>query len=500
MTQPTSTDWLAQTAHTHPNAPSLLRPHDDLPKYVTLTYTDLNMQVARLAAQLQHIGVGHADVVGVLMHNHARSAQVVHALARLGAVLVPLNTRLTPEELRYPADFAGCKLILCDRPNEASAITLQTADRPIYTVGSPCAETVLALPQTIHPIEPITSGAIDLDAVQSIVFTSGTTGKPKAAQITFGNLYHSALASTQRIGRQPNDRWLLKLPLYHVGGLSILFRACLDGTSVIFPDTHADQPLTQLITATQPTLISLVPTQLYRLINDGWTPPPSLRMILLGGAAASRELIDMALDRGIPIAPTYGMTEAASQVATLLPDQVHAKRGSVGKPLAGTTIRIIDQHGHDLPPNHPGEIIVTGSTVMRGYLGHPPTNGTHSTGDIGYLDTDGDLWLLNRRSDLIISGGENIYPAEVEAVLRQHPAVAEAVVIGIPHPEWGQQVAAAVQVKPDHTLTADHLIAFARQHLAGYKQPRQIVFVAEFPQTASGKIIRRAVADLFNEG
>src|SRR5690606_19213253 len=198
---------------------------------------------------------------------------------------------------------------------------------------------------------------------------------------------------------------------------------------------------------------------------------------------------------------TYGLTEAASQVATMLPAGVRTKPGSVGRPLLFTQVRIVDEVGQAVPAGTPGQILVSGPTVMAGYDGDEAAtqqvlrNGELHTGDLGYLDEEGDLWILQRRSDLIVRGGENVYPAEVEAVLRRHPAVAEACVVGIPDAEWGQRVAAMVVLENGREVTAGELEAHCRQHLAGYKLPRVWRFVATLPQTASGKISRRAVQE-----
>jgi O-succinylbenzoic acid--CoA ligase len=252
---------------------------------------------------------------------------------------------------------------------------------------------------------------------------------------------------------------------------------------------------------------------LHRLLETRTHWPATLRLILLGGAAADPDLIHRAnqLPRRSPftihhslftiplIAPTYGLSEAASQVATLLPTEAQAKPGSVGKPLLFTTIHIADEQGQTLPAGEIGEVVVQGPTVMSGYWQNAEAttktirDGELFTGDLGYLDEDGDLWLVQRRSDLIVTGGENVYPAEVENVLKQHPAVAAACVVGIPHPQWGQQVSALIVPQPGYQPTPEQLTTFARQHLAGYKIPRHIQFTDHLPQTASGKIERRTV-------
>jgi O-succinylbenzoic acid--CoA ligase len=248
------------------------------------------------------------------------------------------------------------------------------------------------------------------------------------------------------------------------------------------------------------TLVSLVPTMLYRLLELNRSFPSSLRLILLGGAAASPALVERRVERRIPLATTYGLTEAASQVATMLPDEVRKKPGSVGKPLLFTSVRITNEHGNNVPVGEYGEVVVSGRTVMKGYYKQPEEDtlrdGELYTGDIGYLDADGDLWLVQRRTDLIVSGGENVYPAEVENVLIQHHAVAAVCVVGLPSEEWGQQVAAAVVLKSGASVDAVELQSFCRQHLAGYKCPRKIAFVPELPLTASGKVSRRLVAEM----
>ena len=248
---------------------------------------------------------------------------------------------------------------------------------------------------------------------------------------------------------------------------------------------------------------------LHRLLEQrrGKVWPSSLRHILLGGAAATPELLAAAHATGAPVATTYGLTEAASQVATMRPEDVIHKPGSVGKALMFTKVRVVDEAGNTLPPTEKGEIVVRGPTVMAGYYKNPDATaqvirttaqGARElyTGDLGYLDADGDLWPIQRRSDLIVSGGENIYPAEVEAVLRQHPAVADLCVVGLPDPDWGQSVAALVACHAGVQLTDAELMTFGRECLAGYKQPRLIRFVDRLPQTASGKIERQSVVTL----
>lgn len=495
-------DPLAEAAQRSPEATALYLPvFSHLgDQYAVYSYARLNTIVANQAMRLSMAGLRPGDRVALLIDNPQRAIETIHALIRSRAVFVPLNTRLTPAELRYQIEMVEAKLVLCDLPNEEKAVEAAGSAR-VYTISPTVQSVVAELPNGDYfggGFSDYLTAEVDPNAVQAIVFTSGTTGKPKGAQITLGNLIASARASAQRIGARPDDRWLLSLPLYHVGGLSVVIRSTLYGTTVVLPGPSREpEDLIAFIESREVTLISLVPTQLHRMLKIDFNLPPTLRLILLGGAAASPELLAQCCEYGFPVATTYGLTEAASQVATMLPEDVCRKTGSVGKPLKGTTIRIVDEAGNTLSAGEIGEIVVSGATVMKGYLGHDsidPAEGFH-TGDLGYLDADGDLWLVQRRSDLIVSGGENIYPSEVETVLKTHPDVIDACVVGLPDAEWGERVAAMVILRDGNALTEAELIAFSRERLAGYKQPRKIVFADELPQTASGKVKRPDVIE-----
>lgn len=482
-------DWLAASAAANPDHPALISDSH------TWSYADLDAHVSVMCRWLAGERIQRGDHVGVLLPNCPEYVLLIHVLARLGAVLVPLNVRLTPDEIAWQAGWADCAILLC---NESTAAKAGGIRAPILQI------------ETFTPLEPqpeaagkAPDGNIDLNSVQSIVFTSGTTGKPKGAQITFGNHFWSATASSWRLGVLPHDRWLLVMPLYHVGGMSIVFRSALYGTAIVLHDGFDAERVWHSMETQAITLISVVPTMLHRLLDarPGQLFPSSVRLVLLGGAAASPALIERCMAQNVPVATTYGLTEACSQVATMMPDDVARKPGSVGRPILFSRVRIADAQGHTLPPGEHGEVIVSGQTVMAGYYKQHDErtlrDGELHTGDIGYLDDDGDLWIVQRRSDLIVSGGENVYPAEVEHVLSQHPAVSEVAVVGIPSEEWGQQVAAAVVLRQETVATAEILDAFCRQQLAAYKCPRRYLLVASLPQTGSGKISRKAVAELF---
>lgn len=474
------------------------------------TYGELDTAVSHLAAYLYAQGIRPGDFVAALLPNSFEYVCLIHALARLGAVLVPLNTRLTPAELQWQVDHVGAKWLVTEEEETGIVSCAILTVNGVGWLESKSALTIHHAPFTLHHL-------------QAIVFTSGTSGKPKGAMLTYANHFHSAMASAERLGVQEDDLWLSVLPLYHVGGLAVIFRSCLLGTAVSLHPRFDLDAINHDLNNYPITLISLVPTMLRRLLETRAFWPATLRLILLGGAATPAELVERAntlprhslsvnrlplTDHGLPltdhrfplVATTYGLTEAASQVATMPPAEAARKPGSVGNPLPGTTVKIVDAQGNELPTGAYGEIVVTGATVMAGYwnAGRGMRNvesslRTHATGDIGYLDGDGDLWVVQRRTDLIVSGGENVYPAEVEAALRSHPAVAEACVVGAPDAEWGQRVTAMVVARGE--VTAVDLLNFLRQHLAGYKIPRQIRFVDALPLTASGKTARQQVVE-----
>lgn len=509
-------DFLAYQAKISPNQPALIWGEK------TWTYGEMDAIVSGMAARLAASRIKRGTHVAVVMPNRPEYVFVIHALARLQSVLVPLNVRLTSDELRWQADRADCSAVITDQSTEEKAFALlprtwlpgtvpaEVEDttspsrrgsyferRIMFSVDPPGRRPIQQLEPTLaaqgveHPL--------DLNAMQAIVFTSGTTGHPKGAMLTYANHFWSATASAYRLGHWPEDRWLLALPLYHVGGMSVVLRCCLYGTAVVLLPQFDAQAVNQSLERDGATLVSLVPTMLKRLIEtrrDG--APPALRCALIGGAAASPELVRLAQAQGWPLALTYGLTEACSQVATNTPAGSVRKPGSVGKPLMFTELRI----DRSAPGESAGEIVLRGPTIMQGYYRDPEATaevlkgGWLHTGDMGYLDEEGDLWIVQRRVDLIVSGGENVYPSEVEAVLYQHPAVREACVVGLPDPEWGQKVAAAIVVDAAEFQLAG-LEAFLREKLAGYKRPRAIKIVAELPQSASGKVRRADVISLF---
>ena len=324
------------------------------------------------------------------------------------------------------------------------------------------------------------------DGAAVLMYTSGTTGRPRGAVLTRAALLASARASSANLGWQPDDCWLLALPLARIGGLSILTRCLAGRRSVALAPGFEATRLPQWIETHRATLVSLVPTMLALLFErlPDWRPPPFLRAVLVGGAVASPPLLDEAARRRLPVVITYGCTETSSQVvATPYERRYEAAACGAGRPLTGAEVRIVDNR-----------IEVRGPIRMAGYLGEVPLepDAWFDTGDLGDFDADGFLRLHGRRADLIVSAGENIYPAEVERVLESCPGIRAAAVFGLADPTWGQVVACALVAPqpPDD----EALLDFLEARLASHKRPRRIGFVASLPLTAAGKLDRAALS------
>ena len=465
-------DWLAARASANPDRTALSGDGQ------SFTYAQLDAAATTVARKLSSLGVRDGDRVTTLLHNQTYAAMLPHALLRLGATVVPLNVRLTPREIAWQIENSQPRVTIVEDRTRSL-----TGDSPI---------------KLLHVDELKAAGEGDdrlrfdhpADATLAIIYTSGTTGRPKGAMLSVSNFWWSAIGSALNLGTHDDDRWILCLPMFHVGGLSIVMRAAIYGIDACILDGF-DAGRVNAEIDRGATMVSVVAVMLERMIDDrGDRPyPATLRCVLLGGGPASSNLLERCDSLGIPVVQTYGLTEACSQVATLSLDAARSRLDSAGKPLYPNAIRV-----------HNGEIQVRGPIVMQGYFADPEstssaiTGGWLRTGDIGELDSDGFLYVLDRRDDLIVTGGENVYPAEVEAALAACDSVIEAAVVGAPDATWGQRVVAFVRASSPTDSSA--LDEHCRAVLAGYKVPREFRFVTTpLPRTASGKIQRAVLRD-----
>lgn len=487
-------DWLTHRARTSPNATALVAAATG----EEWTYAELDADVTATAERLAGAGLLADDHLGVLMETRIEFVRLVHAAMRLGTVLVPLNARLTPPELARQREHADLSLLVCEADTESDAVAAAGAV-PVASVDPPVsdADSFDALERaSAEPVERAREDPL------AMLFTSGTTGDPKAVVLSTGNLLASATSSAFRLGVTPEDRWLLCLSMYHMGGLAPVLRATLYGTTLIFQEEFDPKTTAEAMAAYDATGISLVPTMLDRILDAPVDPAPdSLRFVLLGGAPASGDLIDRCRQADVPVYPTYGMTETASQVATATPSEAFEHDGTVGRPLLFTDVTVVDEDGTSVPSGETGELVVSGPTVMQGYYGNPDATanafGEHGfyTGDVGYRDDGGRVWVLNRREDRIVTGGENVHPGEVADALREHESVRDVAVVGLDDPEWGERVSALVVPEAGTAATAEDLRSHCDERLAGFKRPRTIAFADELPRTASGTVEREAVRE-----
>lgn len=479
-------DWLQQRAALSPDRLALITRGE------RWSFRELDKRVTQVAHALKAQGLGEGDRVALLLKNGAFFVTCLHAISRIGAISVPLNTRLTPTEIQWQLIDVHARLLIYAEAYIASA---QAAPN-LHSVS----DNALNLQASTRASQgsSLTPPHFPLASPHSILYTSGTTGQPKGAVLTFGNHWWSAMGSALNLGLHENDRWLACLPLFHVGGLAILLRSVIYGVTAEVHEAFDPLAVNRAIDEGV-TIVSVVSVMLRRMLAArGDQPyPPTLRCVLLGGGPAPRDLLEACAQRGVPVVQTYGLTEAASQVATLAPEDALRKLGSAGKPLFPTELRIERDAGEAV-----GEIVIRGPTLTPGYSDQPEATaqawraGWFHTGDLGYLDDEGYLYVLDRRADLIISGGENVYPAEVEAALLAHPAVEEAGVVGVLDEQWGQVPVAFV--KTCAPASEAELKQFCAERLARYKIPAHVQFVESLPRTAAGKLLRRALLDWVN--
>lgn len=468
---------------------------------VQVTYRQFADQVDRISAVLRHRGLGKGDAVAYVGENCPEFLEVMFAAAQLGAVFVPVNTRLAPPEVAHVLTDSGARVVIVDpalqeraAPGIDQARITDVIPTGEGTDDHPGLDLLVRRASGGHADEPVT--AVDPAA---IIYTSGTTGKAKGAVLTHGNLTWVALNCIVDYDVVSTDVALMISPLFHVAslGMGALPVFLKGGTLVLEKGFDPGRALSQ-IERHRVTMLSGVPTT-YQLMADhpDWsgTDLSSLRKLTCGGSAVPTRILNAYEERGLSFSQGYGMTETSPGATSLSPERTRDKQGSVGLPHFFTEVRIADEHGAMVPRGTVGEIEISGPNVFAGYLNLPDAttaaftdDGWFRSGDLGYLDADGYLFVADRLKDMIISGGENIYPAEVENLLSDLPGVTGVAVIGVPDERWGEVPWAVLTVTDGTEVSVDDVRAHLDGRIARYKIPKNVVVLDELPRTASGKV------------
>ena len=453
-------DWLRYGAEHYPNRICINE----------YTYNDIYRGVVHVARKLEPL---QASRIAILSDNSVMMAIYVLATMVVHKELLLLNVHLKPKEIENQLAQLDVTTVLhsVERreqlPNSISTIVFESLERILSD----------------EEVEDTFDWTFEDRDIAAIMNTSATTGQFKSVPLRWGQIRAHVQASKEVLGKTEQDNWLMVLPLFHVSGLSILLRSLYNGTAVTILPKYDEAQVLKLIESENINMMSLVPTILTQL--EPSITHHKLRVILLGGEFIPMALIDACEKKSLPIYKTYGMTETFSQSVTFSVLDYPHKRDSVGKPLPGMQVRIDKPDADGV-----GEIHLTGPMVMTGYIDKEPIDGDLNTDDIGYVDEDGFVYILNRRKDLIISGGENIYPKELEDLVYTLPSVKECAIVPLPDPKWGQVPALFVAFHDGESMIADAILSFMTKSLAKYKVPKYVKILPALPRNGTGKIVR----------
>jgi O-succinylbenzoate-CoA ligase len=474
-----------------------------------LTFRELNHRANRVANAVRGLGVQKGDRVAVLMMNSVEYNEAYYGIAKTGAVMVPLNWRLVASELEYIIKDSGARHLIYG--TEFTGVVEEMIPN-------------LELDNYIHQGENTPAGHIHYedwldkaspeepeigaegDDVQFIMYTSGTTGLPKGAMITHRNMFMASCNLNFSLDWSGSEIFLLVLPMFHIGALAPATVNMHSGATSIVMKAFDPEGMFKCIESERVTSFLAVPSMLTFMLQVPEIKKydiSSVNTVTSGASPVPVSLIEAYTEYDINIIQLYGLTEAAGPVTTLNPEEALTRIGSCGKPFFHMDVKIVDDDGNQLPPGEQGELITRGESVMKGYWNLPDAtaetikNGWLHTGDIAKVDEEGYYYITDRKKDMIISGGENVYPAEIEGVLYSHPDILEAAVIGMPSDEWGESPLAVVVPKEGAGLTEQQVIDYCNGRLARYKMPKAVVFTQEIPRNPTGKALKWKLREEF---
>jgi fatty-acyl-CoA synthase len=478
-----------------------------------VTFTEFDRRTNQLAQALRQLGVRQGDRVGALMVNSVALLETMFAAAKLGAIFAPMNFRLAAPEVTYLLADSGADVFVwshecSDLARDALAGEGVRVRARVVVSGAPVAGE-LDFEELVGTGEPKAPG-IDIDSreICALIYTSGTTGRPKGVMLTHDNMTWNAInyLSTGR-GLEEGDRTVTVAPMFHSGGLGVhtLPLIYIGGTSTMMA-TFDPQATLAAMARERVTVQFLVPsmwTALMAVPDVEDYDLSSLEVAVTGGAPCPLPVLEYFQGRGVPFQEGFGLTETAPGATLLDAGHINEKLGSIGRPMFHVSTRIVDEHDRDVGVGEVGELLVRGPNVFVGYWGRPDATaeafrgGWFHTGDLGRVDAEGFITLVDRKKDMIITGGENVYPIEVEQVLCRHPAIREVAVVGVQHDKWGETPIAVVALAEDGVTSTDELISYARERLAHFKCPTRVEFVSELPRTASGKVLKSTLRESY---
>ena len=494
-------EWLGQRASLSPDRIGLV----DVASGERLSYRTLNLRARALAAWLaeQH-GVRQGDRVAALAANSPEYLDALFACALLGAILTPLNWRLTAPELAGILRDCEPVALLCDeaqRPRAESAIRAAGLATPLLEMASfPGADPALAA-------RAVPFASDNGEEIALILYTSGTTGVPKGAMLSHRMLTWNAINTQISWGLRESDSAPIFAPFFHAGGLNVLTTPLYHlGGTVVLPRDSGPAAVLQAIEAERCTVVFAVPTVFQMMLESpafASADLSSVRFCVTGGSSCPLPIIAGYAERGLEFRQGYGLTEVGVNCFSLAPEDAVRKAGSVGRPVFHSRARLVDEQGRDAAPGAVGELALAGPHVCSGYWRRPQAtaeampDGWWRTGDLARVDDEGYYYIVGRRKDMFISGGENVYPAEIEGLLAAHPGIAEVAVIGRPDPRWGEVGLAVVVPRQTGALTAQSVLEFCAGRLARYKIPKEVVFADSLPRNAMGKVVKAELFDRF---
>ncbi|MFH1103133.1 MAG: long-chain fatty acid--CoA ligase [Pseudomonadota bacterium] len=477
-----------------------------------ITYAELDLRVNGLSHALQAMGLKHGDRCGILAFNGIEYIEVIFASAKLGLILVPLNWRLSTVELVFNITDSGMETLFFDTQfaETAAILTKQANLKRMIAIGKDAVQwtdSYEAMVEQHEKMAPDPDKSADLNTPHIIMYTAGTTGRPKGAVLSQGASFYNAINLMVDMNFKPEDRNLSVLPMFHIGGIGLFTLPMIYvGGTVVIQRVFDPAVTLKLLKKEYITLFFGVAAIFLFLIQHPDFDAEvfkDTRIVMSGGAPLPVSLVRRYHEAGIILQQGFGMSEAAPSIATLRKDLALKKAGSIGRPLFHVEARVVDDALKDMPVDRPGELIIRGPNLLQGYWNRPDatreafSGGWFHTGDLARMDEDGDLYIVDRKKDMFISGGENVYPAEVENVIFELPQVAEVAVIGIKDDQWGEIGCALVVVKPGEKVTDKEIFNFLKNRLAKYKVPKKIVFTDQLPRNAAGKVLKKVLREKY---